>query len=1056
MQSAVSLIGSLDNLMKNNFFKKLLVATLFIFHSLALAEDIDLFVGVPVSAGDLPNLMIVMDNAANFSSNAPGSTCVIDGVTTALSGTVGGIEQCALYKVIKDLPPHLDDPDTVKPVVNIGMMVYNDNDIKNSSNEGCFKEGGTAAGGCLVQPLVELNKANKAQILAWIKSWKTSGGRVNGQIKASNSTTAAAMQETWAYYAGRTGISGKSYASDESPLEGCQKNFVVFVGNSYSSSGTPGDSSASGNGPKNSLLGTNPSSDKNASPAADSSQQTVIANGKNTSCGAYTFKDDNVHENKGHYADEWARYMASQRITTYTVGVLGSACRAEYAALLSNMADYGGGLYFPTTDYDELVNAFQRILSQIQSVNSVFASVSLPVSVNTQGTYLNQVFVGMFRPDQNALPKWQGNLKQYKLGYDNGVLGLLGADDVSAISAGGSGFIAECAVSYWTKDSEYWNRNFKENCEGDPAISDSSDGNLVEKGGQAQMLRSMTVVNRKLKTCDATCANLDEFDIGNANITKASLGNTSMTNTERENLIKWARGLNNNSTGETADAAATAMRSSSHGDVVHSRPVAIEYASGDVVVFYGGNDGVFRAINGNRDKEMDATTPPTIAGGEIWSFIPTEFYPKIKRLYDNAQTIDFPEFVTESEISPAKKDYGMDGPVTAYNENGVTYVYATMRRGGNAVYAFDVTNIESPSLMWKLSASDLPGLGQTWSSPKVIKQDGKPPMLIMGGGYDICQDEDPNDGCNTSSTGTKVYVIDAESGNLLKQFDTESSVIGDVTVIPDSTGVYAKFAYVADLGGNVYRISGATANSPIGTTDADLWTITKIAKLGGTGSNNRKFMFAPDVVDENGTYVLLLGSGDREKPLEFYSEATNVDNHFYMIKDQPMNASWLTNEVGNCDGEAVICINSLYQIATSATPTATELATKPKGWYLDLDDQEKVVTSAITVFGTVTFSTHKPFGTNDEKCTPTLGTATVYNIGYINAAPLPNEIVRGSEIAGGGLPPSPVAGMVTLDDGRTVPFIIGSDSDSALQGGLPPTPPLVARPKSRVYWNIRK
>ena len=44
-------------------------------------------------------------------------------------------------------------------------------------------------------------------------------------------------------------------------------------------------------------------------------------------------------------------------------------------------------------------DASERHFSKIQSVNSVFASVSFPVSVNTSGTYLNQVYVGMFRPD---------------------------------------------------------------------------------------------------------------------------------------------------------------------------------------------------------------------------------------------------------------------------------------------------------------------------------------------------------------------------------------------------------------------------------------------------------------------------------------------------------------------------------------------------------------------------------------------------------------------------------------------------------------------------------
>ncbi len=42
----------------------------------------------------------------------------------------------------------------------------------------------------------------------------------------------------------------------------------------------------------------------------------------------------------------------------------------------------------------DLTDALGRIFSEIQAVNSVFASVSLPVSITTQGTFLNQVYIG--------------------------------------------------------------------------------------------------------------------------------------------------------------------------------------------------------------------------------------------------------------------------------------------------------------------------------------------------------------------------------------------------------------------------------------------------------------------------------------------------------------------------------------------------------------------------------------------------------------------------------------------------------------------------------------
>src|SRR5688572_4297713 len=115
--------------MKNQLVKSLLIATALVFNLSAMAEDIDLFVGPPASATDLPNLMMVMDNAANFSASAgTGAVCTIGGLPNSLGNTVGGIEQCALYNVINALKPLADDAD--EAVVNIGMMMYNDTSMR--------------------------------------------------------------------------------------------------------------------------------------------------------------------------------------------------------------------------------------------------------------------------------------------------------------------------------------------------------------------------------------------------------------------------------------------------------------------------------------------------------------------------------------------------------------------------------------------------------------------------------------------------------------------------------------------------------------------------------------------------------------------------------------------------------------------------------------------------------------------------------------------------------------------------------------------------------------
>jgi type IV pilus assembly protein PilY1 len=287
--------------------------------------------------------------------------------------------------------------------------------------------------------------------------------------------------------------------------------------------------------------------------------------------------------------------------------------------------------------------------------------------------------------------------------------------------------------------------------------------------------------------------------------------------------------------------------------------------------------------------------------------------------------------------------------------------------------------------------------------------------------------------------------------------------VGDVFIVNDAATGLAKWGYAADLGGNIYRISGATANAPIGVTEPGNWTITRIAALGCSSvsdcEDNRKFMFMPDIVEKNGTYYLLVGSGDREKPLSidenkdpYWKTSYNTANYFFMVMDNPSSSSWLTSENTNCSDD-VICLKSLLAIGPD-NPDPEKLAEK-KGWYLELNDHEQVVTSAITVFGTTTFSTHTPFVPVEGQCGATLGTARVYNIRFLNASPRVGED-RSAIISGGGLPPSPVAGQVTLDDGKTYPFIIGGDPNSPLEAKLPENPSTGTQPKTLTYWYIEK
>lgn len=1007
------------------YLPKALLIGLLLLPFYTIAEDVDLFVGTPPSTVDMPNVLIVLDNTANW--NSPFSN-----------------EMAALVSVVNSLPA-----DKFK----LGLMMFSETGGGNSG----------ADGGYVRAAIRPLTAATKVRFQSLVSSLDVGADKSNGG-KAGQ-----AMREAYLYFGGKPPYAGNSKRKTDylGNTSGSAASNAIYAlaGNALTSiSGTPYTSPITSGCAKNFIIFiSNGAAQDNASDI--SSGITALA-GFSGNTTTISLSPSGSQDNP---MDEWARFMKTSDlgIVTYAIDVnkVTTGQGPGWTALLKSASrGVGGGKYFDVTaSGTQILDALNLIFTEIQSVNSVFASVSLPVSVNTQGTYLNQVYVGMFRPDENSLPRWSGNLKQYKLGYIDSTLRLLDAADTGAINSQ-TGFITECARSFWTPTSvdDYWAFKPQGECLAvtNTANSNYPDGNIVEKGAQAYKLRSTTA--RTMYTCAPTmagCTTLTSFADTNTAITSTLLGTS--TATERTTTINWALGrdVDDEHTLDGVTPAAntsTVMRPSTHGDVVHSQPVAINYGTDavpQVVVFYGGNDGVLRAVNGNRDTNIGATT----AGAELWSFMAPEFYSGIKRIHTNSPSISYPGSTTVGAVA---KNYGFDGPISAYVSGATKWIYASMRRGGNAIYAFDVSTANSPSLKWKrgcdssgCSSTNLADFGQTWVAPKIVKSagygSGNSPILVVGGGYDICEDQDPNN-CNSASKGNEIYVLDASSGVMLNRFDTERGVVGDVVVVKGSTGL-ADYIYAADLGGNIYRISGA-ANAPIGLVDPTLWVSTRIAALGCSGISNcvanRKFMFAPDVLVDGSTNILLIGSGDREKPLTSFLNAASVTNYFFMIKDQPTNATWLPSESPTC-GASVICLDSLAPIARdSASPTQAIVDAK-KGWYLGLGGTEQVVTSAITVFGTVTFSTHTPAVPTIGACS-NLGTAKVYNIGYGNAGYIDD---RYQTVAGGGLSPSPVAGMVTLDDGSTVPFLIGSSKDSALEGSIPYSPASLAQPKSWVFWN---
>jgi type IV pilus assembly protein PilY1 len=795
--------------------------------------------------------------------------------------------------------------------------------------------------------------------------------------------------------------------------------------------------------------------------------------------------------NKVRYADEWTKFLydtdvssaaGSQNVITFTIDAFNAKQNADQTALLYSMATAGHGQYYAAKNKNELVTDLGDIFAKIQATNDVFAAASLPISATNRAVNANEVYVGMFRPDPDAKPLWYGNLKRYQIAADSG--GSLYLADVNKGQAvnPGTGFVDNCATSWWTSDSDkfWWAVSSNPSPLGKCTVnnpydlfSDRPDGPQVEKGAVAEIIRQGNnpgsaptwMLNRTLYT-KAFVA----FDKANSGMAQPD--------------VDFVSGLNVDAAGNSltyhydpADASkTTTIRPTVHGDVVHARPMPVSYPA-QTVIYYGANDGMFRAVD-------------SVSGTELWAYVAPEFYSTLPRLRQNSPLINYSSL---NLVGAQPKNYYFDGPIGLYQnaDSSNVWIYPTMRRGGRMVYAFDVSSPTSPNLRWTVGCPNLAddtgcggfdAIGQTWSSPNVAKLKtggtvGETPttVIALGGGYDNCEDGAPNNPCG-GAKGSIVYLLDASDGSKLASFTTAGRVVADVVYVDLDGDQIPDLAYAADTRGNIYRISfGMSRTAPLA---ASLWTSTLIAYT--TGSN-RKFLYAPAVFGayDKSTgkfYVYLaLGTGDREQPLVTqYPYTTPVLNRFYLFMDDlsTTSASDLDSKTTMNDNTPVTACGSSMVLPGSGK----------SGWFMDLDvcgpdakdcsqgattRGEQTVTSAVIFGPVVAFSTNRAIPPKPNVCAPQ-GEARGYAVNLFNASgaigvqPASCGGARSGTFAAGGLPPSPVVAAVCIGgtgdncDGGKVENIgigivsLGGGASSGI--GAQKLPNLPPQHRKRVYW----
>jgi type IV pilus assembly protein PilY1 len=639
-----------------------------------------------------------------------------------------------------------------------------------------------------------------------------------------------------------------------------------------------------------------------------------------------------------------------QTVSTYTIGFSSGATAA--APLLTQTALLGGGKYYAATDTATLTAALTNVLADIDPSNDSLTSASVAANNFDRTETLNSVYYAMFQPDRG--PRWQGNLKKYK------VVGgkQIGRSNKAAIDES-TGHFSPDATSFW---------------------SAQKDGDQVAEGGIADMLRkkSNRVIYSDIGNNDAlvllNSSNRDTH-FGSAQDYADAIG---VDVNDIDDYFNWNLGIDVDD--EDEDGSKTDMRKDVFGDPLHSKPLVLNYGN-KIHLVIGTNAGALHMFKDSGDT-VD----------ETWAFMPKEFFPNIKSLRDN--------------FSSSDKVYGVDGKITSHIndkdgdgviESGDTvWIFFGLRRGGSSYYAMDLSNPDDPKLMWHIdnNTADFSELGQSWSQPKVgfsklnITSGVAKPVLFFGGGYDISKDNAGVGG--DDNVGRAVYMVDAETGALKWSMapnggdttfaGTDSIPSSIATLDSDGDGLVDRL-YTGDTGGNVWRVDMPD------DIKAD-FSVFKLASLGGDADNgvDRRFFSEPSIVrtfitetidtgdkdkDDKTIYVhqelpydaVLLGSGDRSNPL-----GTDTDDVFFMIKDKNIITQTFSGS-STPPTPSAITNTDLYDYTDDPFGTVSETerqalsvaVSEKSGWYFDLElDGEKTTSTAIVINNTVYFTTFTP------------------------------------------------------------------------------------------------
>ncbi|WP_273536032.1 PilC/PilY family type IV pilus protein [Pseudomonas sp.] len=222
------------------------------------------------------------------------------------------------------------------------------------------------------------------------------------------------------------------------------------------------------------------------------------------------------------------------------------------------------------------------------------------------------------------------------------------------------------------------------------------------------------------------------------------------------------------------------------------------------MIYVGANDGMLHGINAN-------------TGNIQFSFVPSAVMPDLYRLTGKNYKGGEHRFFVDG--TPVVRDVYFDDTL-----GWRTVLVGTLRAGGKALFALDVTDPANIKLLWEFDATEAGGdvdLGYTFAQPEIARLHTGKWAVLMGNGY------------NSTNDKAALMIIDIQTGALLKKLvvpeitqgsgasaTTLPNGLSSVRAADNNSDGLADYAYAGDLQGNLWRFDlvksvSSTPENPI-------------------------------------------------------------------------------------------------------------------------------------------------------------------------------------------------------------------------------------------------